>query len=179
LLDQDLSALRTGGGAQELLDRLALQVGRLDVVPDELAGRNQRSALFKTMFLAFREAGAKDWRSNLAIALGHKGRHHKLQFHHLFPKAVLKRSRYTPRQADDIANLSFISGKTNRGISDKPPSQYFPALLEKNGSGAAKAQCIPLDQKLLGVEAYESFLAARRIAISRRLNEFFENSAQQ
>lgn len=73
LLDQDLATLRDGGGANELTDRLRLQVGRLDVAPEELEGRNQRSALFKTMFLAFRAAGAKDWRSNLAIALDHSG----------------------------------------------------------------------------------------------------------
>jgi hypothetical protein len=67
ILDQDLAILRDGGGTQELIDRLRLQVGRLDITPDELAGRNQRSALFKTMFLAFRANGAKDWSSNLAI----------------------------------------------------------------------------------------------------------------
>ena len=88
------------------------------MAPEELEGRNQRSALFKTMFLAFRAAGAKDWRSNLAIAMDHKGTHHRLQFHHVFPKALLK-STYTAREADDIANLAFISGKTNRQISDK------------------------------------------------------------
>src|SRR5262249_41539234 len=68
ILDQDLATIRNGGRAAALTDRLRPQVGRLDVRPDELAGRNQRSALFKTMFLAFREAGAKDWQSNLAIA---------------------------------------------------------------------------------------------------------------
>jgi hypothetical protein len=56
LLDQDLATLRDGGGANALTDRLRLQVGRLDVAPEELEGRNQRSALFKTMFLAFRAA---------------------------------------------------------------------------------------------------------------------------
>ena len=96
LLDQDLATLREGGGAHELIDRLRLQVGRLDITPEELEGRNQRSALFKTMFLAFRAAGAKDWRSNLAIALDHSGAQHRLQFHHVFPKAVLK-SSYTAR----------------------------------------------------------------------------------
>lgn len=113
LLDQDLATLRAQGGAQELLDRLRQQVGRLDITPEELEGRNQRSALFKTLFIAFRAAGAKDWRSKLTIALDHSGAQHKLQFHHIFPKAVLKAS-YTTREADDIANLSFISGKTNR-----------------------------------------------------------------
>jgi hypothetical protein len=66
------------------------------------------------------------------IALDHAGTQHRLQFHHIFPKAVLK-STYTSREADDIANLAFIGGKTNRAISDKPPVSYFPALLEKAG----------------------------------------------
>lgn len=171
LLDQDLATLRDGGGANELTDRLRLQVGRLDVAPEELEGRNQRSALFKTMFLAFRAAGAQDWRSNLAIALDHSGSNHRLQFHHIFPKAVLK-SSYTSREADDIANLAFIGGKTNRQISDKPPVQYFPPLIEKSGSVAFEAQCIPIESSLLVVDAYKNFLSERRIAVSRRLNEF-------
>lgn len=171
LLDQDLATLRDGGGASELTDRLRLQVGRLDVTPEELEGRNQRSALFKTMFLAFRAAGAKDWRSNLAIALDHSGSNHRLQFHHIFPKAVLK-SSYTSRDADDIANLAFIGGKTNRQISDKPPVQYFSPLIEKSGPAAFEAQCIPNDPTLLVVDAYKNFLAERRKAVSRRLNEF-------
>jgi hypothetical protein len=174
LLDQDLATLRDGGGASELTDRLRQQVGRLDVAPEELEGRNQRSALFKTMFLAFRAAGAKDWRSNLAIALDHSGSNHRLQFHHVFPKAVLK-SSYTARDADDIANLAFIGGKTNRQISDKPPVQYFPPLIEKSGLAAFKAQCIPTDPAILVVDGYKNFLAERRKAVSRRLNEFLRS----
>jgi len=171
LLDQDLAIVRQGGGADELLDRLRLQVGRLDVAPEELEGRNQRSALFKTMFLAFREGGAQDWRSKLAIALDHRGTHHSLQFHHIFPKAVLKGS-YTSREADDIANLAFVAGRTNRQISDKAPSQYLPPLVKEVGDAAFQSQCIPTDQALLGVESYKRFLAERRKAIARRLNEF-------
>lgn len=175
LLDQDLATLRQGGGADALLDRLRAQVGRLDIAPEELEGRNQRSALFKTMFLAFRAAGAKDWQSNLAIALGHRGAQHRLQFHHIFPKAVLK-SSYSAREADDIANLAFIGGKTNRQISDKAPSQYFPAVSGRAGPAAFESQCIPTDAALLEPEAYKAFLAARRSLISKRLNEFLQVS---
>jgi hypothetical protein len=53
ILDQDLAILKQGAGAPELIERLRQQVGRLDIAPEELEGRNQRSALFKTMFLAF------------------------------------------------------------------------------------------------------------------------------
>lgn len=130
LLDQDLATLRQGGGAVEMLDRLRLQVGRLDVTAEELEGRNQRSALFKTMFLAFRDSGAKDWRSNLTISLDHSGAQHRLQFHHIFPKAVLKKANIN-READDIANLAFIGGKTNRAISDKAPADYLPPSLQR------------------------------------------------
>ncbi|MCA2960621.1 MAG: DUF262 domain-containing protein [Silvanigrellales bacterium] len=171
LLDQDLAILRHGGTATELVDKLRSQVGRLDITPEELEGRNQRSALFKTMFLAFRDAGAKDWSSNLAIALDHSGAQHKLQFHHIFPKALLK-SAFTSREADDISNLAFIGGRTNRNISDKSPSVYIPKTLEKCGEAAFQAQCIPVTQELLSLEAYKDFLAARRVLICQRLNEF-------
>ena len=155
-----------------MVDRVRLQFGRLDITPEELEGRNQRSALFKTMFLAFHAADAKDWRSNLRISLDHKGAQDKLQFHHLFPKAVLKSAGRAPREADDIANLSFVSGKTNRQISDKAPAAYLPAYLERAGAAAFAAQCIPTDGNFLSVEAYSEFLRQRRTLIAERLNEF-------
>jgi len=171
LLDQDLATLRQGGGAEGLIDRLRLQVGRLDIAPEELEGRNQRSALFKTMFLAFRESGARDWHSNLAIALGHGGAQHRLQFHHIFPKAALKK-KYAAREADDIANLAFIGGKTNRQISDKLPIDYFPTIISKSGTAAFEAQCIPTEPRLLDADGYRLFLAQRRKLVSQRLNKF-------
>jgi hypothetical protein len=170
ILDQDLAILRKGG-AEELIDKLRQQVVRLDIAPDDLEGRNQRSALFKTMFLAFRADGAKDWKSQLSIALTHVGSQHRLQFHHIFPKAVLKGS-YTQREIDDIANLAFIGGKTNRSISDKEPHLYFPDILGKNGETAFTSQCIPQNEALLAKEQYKAFLAERRKMIAARLNKF-------
>lgn len=173
LLDQDLSAIARDEGTSGLMDRLRLQVGRLDIVPEELEGRNQRSALFKTMFLTFRRAGACDWRSNLAIALDHSGRQHRLQFHHIFPKAVLK-PHYSDREADDIANLAFIGGGTNRTISDKPPSSYIPDLIQRNGPDFLNAQGIPVVPDLFQVSAYKEFLKERRRRVTQMLNSYLE-----
>lgn len=170
-LDQDLAVLRDGGGARELIDRLRMQVGRLEIQAEELEGRNQRSALFKTMFLAFRASGAKDWTSNLAIDLDHSGTEHKLQFHHVFPKALLK-GKYTSREADDIANLAFIGGKTNRRISDKAPARYFEEVRLRSGNDAFEAQCIPYDPQLLDIQSYKEFLAQRRQKVAACLNAF-------
>lgn len=171
ILDQDLTTIRNGGKGLELIDRLRLQVGRLDVTADELEGRNQRSALFKTMFLAFRANGAKDWRSNLAISLDHSGSQHRLQFHHIFPKKQL-RGIHAAREADDIANLAFIGGKTNRAISDKEPAKYLVPLIEQHGTSLFDAQAIPTDAERLQITAYKKFLVARRQKIAEQLNQF-------
>lgn len=176
LLDQDLTTVRESGEVSGLLDRLRNQVGRLDIVPGELAGRNQRSALFKTMFLAFRAAGAKDWNSNLLIALDHAGTQHQLQFHHIFPKAFLRRIGRSPREADDIANLAFIAGRTNRKILDKPPAEYLKPLMSEGSESSFAAQCIPTDDALLDATSYDRFLSARRDLIAERLNLFLETS---
>lgn len=176
ILDQDLATIRNGGGVNELIDRLKLQFGRLEITPEELGGRNQRSSLFKTMFLAFRAAGAKDWRSHLAIALDHSGSQHRLQFHHIFPKALLRGS-YTPREADDIANLAFIGGKTNRAISDKAPVTYLLPLVAQHGAAPFAAQCIPVEEELLALDHYKAFLQERRKRIAAALNAFIHATA--
>ena len=84
---------------------------------------------------------------------------------------MLKKS-YSPREADDIANLAFIGGKTNRQISDKPPAQYFPQIISKAGTEPFDAQCIPTAGHLLESDNYKQFLAERRQAIAARLNDF-------
>ncbi len=176
MLNQDLAILRDDGTVDSLIDRLRLEVGRLNIMPDELEGRSQQSALFKTMFLAFKDAEAKDWKSNLLIALSHAGVQHKIQFHHIFPKAQLKQAGIT-RKADDIANLCFISGKMNREISNKKPAEYLPKIIAETGTGPFEAQCIPLKKGLLNIDSYDDFLRERRRLIAGRLNEFLNQPA--
>ena len=171
-LDQDLGVLRRGGDLLELIQLLKTQVGRLEVVPADLGFRTSRSAYFKTMFLAFREDGATDWRDQLIISLKHAGQKHSLQFHHLFPQAIFKRAGVEQQRINDICNLSFVSGRTNRKISDKEPRTYFPEIVDRLGNQALTRQSIPLDDSLWSVENYDDFLAARRQLAARRLNEF-------
>jgi hypothetical protein len=177
ILDQDLAALRDGGGVDQLLERLATQVGRLDITPSELIGRNAQSGLFKTMFLAFKADQAKDWNTNLEISVNHSGKQDKLQFHHIFPTAYMKKQAKLMDlpSTDDIANLAFIGGKTNREISDKAPVDYLKKILEGAGRQQLMNQAIPVDEELLKPENYANFLAARRELIAERLNKFLGN----
>lgn len=170
LLDQDLSVIRSDGGGQELLARLKQQVGRLDFSVEELMGRTSRSGAFKTMFLAFRKDDARDWSTNLAISPKHSGAADKIEYHHIFPKAYLRKVRPdVPRASvDDIANLAFISGATNRKISSKPPSEYKkdypPAVFY--------AQQIDFEGGLDNPDRFEEFSTHRRKVIANRINKF-------
>ena len=178
ILDQDLGAMRRVGDMLELIQLLKTQVGRLEVVPTDLEYRSSRSAYFKTMFLVFRQDGAMDWRDQLKISLKHAGPKHSLQFHHLFPQSILQRAGVDQQRINDICNLSFISGRTNRKISDKEPKVYLPRIVDKLGEQALTRQCIPTDDALWSVERYDEFLSARRRLASGRLNEFLGEPPQ-
>jgi hypothetical protein len=169
LLDQDLNILRSGGGAGELVQRLVQQVGRLEFTPADLIGRSARSGVFKTLFIAFRAAGAQDWATRLQISPKHSGAADKIEFHHIFPKAFMKRARpdLEPREVDDIANLAFIGAKTNKEIRDRAPAEYAadfaPDLLAM--------QRVAIDESTSPAQ-FEDFLATRRIMLAEELNAF-------
>lgn len=172
ILDQDLATIARGEPVRALIDRVRLQFGRLDVIADDLVDKDQRSPLFKTMFLTLKARGAKDWQSNLAISLHHVGTAHRLEFHHFFPKAMLAKAGYGSREADDIANFAFVSGKTNRAFADKPPLDYAEKLRVKHGDAMFALQCVPADPVLWTAEAYPAFLATRRAMLADAINAF-------
>lgn len=173
LLDADLSVLAKGGSAADLIETVRQQFGRLDFAAEDFTGKNTRSPLFSLVFLALRAAGAKDWKTGLGISLTHQGRLHYIQYHHIFAKSLL-RGRYDPREINEIANMAFISGGTNRSLSNKPPCDYFPAIVEKQGEAALRDQCVPTDSALHRIEPYRQFLAARRALLAERVNRFLE-----
>ena len=76
---------------------------------------------------------------------------------------------------DDIANLAFIGGKTNREISDKAPIDYLKKILDGPSAEQLKKQAIPTNPDLLKPESFAQFLVLRRELIAERLNKFLEN----
>jgi hypothetical protein len=138
---------------------------------EEFEGRNQRASLFRLMFQALKAAAATDWSSGINISVSSYGPEHKLQFHHIFPKAQLQ-GKYSKAQINDIANLAFIGGRTNRSISARPPSAYLPEVVTKRGQEALSAQCVPLDRSLWANDRFLEFLAERRRLLTDRINQY-------
>jgi len=177
LLDADLAILHRGGGAKDLIEPVKAQFGRLQIEPSDFEGRNPRSPLFSLVFLALKARAAKDWHSGLAISLTHQGKLHFIQYHHIFPRSLLK-GDYNKAEVNEIANMAFISGQTNRRLSNKEPAAYFPEIIKSRGEDALRSQGIPMDEKLWTLDRYPDFLAARRDILTKLVNQHIESAAR-
>jgi hypothetical protein len=62
--------------------------------------------------------------------------------------------------------------------TETTPSAIGAEVIQKSGPDTLKAQCIPTDPAILGIEGYKAFLAECRKAVSHRLNEFLGAAAR-
>jgi hypothetical protein len=177
-LDADLAAIDGGGSAPQLLESLRQQIGRFEIEPADVAGRGQRSALFSTAYLALKARGAKDWRTRLALSLTHSGRFHFIEYHHIFPKALLK-GRYDKSEINEMANMAFVSGATNRRMGSTPAERTLAEVRDEQGDRALVDHCVPLDPELWKMENYRAFLEYRRAELARTINEFIAGEMDQ
>jgi hypothetical protein len=173
-LDRDLNVLFRGDGPEELMDLLKQQLVRIRFQASDFGGRNWRNPLYQTVYLALRHAGAKDWWTGLTISLTHSGQYHYIQTHHIFPQSVLRQAGFDNAEINEIANLAFISGGPNRSLGNKTPDVYLPPIVEKRGSQALEAQCIPENPELWKIEHFRQFLEARRKLLAEAVNRFLD-----
>jgi hypothetical protein len=82
-----------------------------------------------------------------------------IQHHHIFPKSEL-RGRYEKSEINEIANMAFISGGTNREISFRSADVYLADILKRHGKQALESHCIPVDPNLLKIESFFTANAA-------------------
>lgn len=177
LLNEDLAIIFRGSGVAGLMDPVKLQFGRLHVEPGDLAGRGVNSPLFSLAYLALKSGGAKDWYSGLGLSLTHQGKLHFIQWHHVIPKSLLKAKGYETGEINEIANMAFITGQTNRRISNKEAAAYLADIVSKQGETALRSQCVPVDPTLWTTERYRDFLQLRRAELATRMSAFIEEKA--
>ncbi|PIP31445.1 hypothetical protein COX24_03555 [bacterium (Candidatus Gribaldobacteria) CG23_combo_of_CG06-09_8_20_14_all_37_87_8] len=172
ILEADLGVLFRGKSLDDLIQRLLLHVKKFNVDTDDLFGRGIRSPFFSMLYFVLKQNGAKDWWSGLKLSERHTGNAHTIQFHHIFPKSLLK-DQYDKKEINEIANLAFIGGKTNRQITNKEPINYLEKeVVAKRGEEALTSQLIPLDKKMWEINNYQQFLNYRRNAIAEAINNF-------
>lgn len=174
ILDADLKILKTGGSPQDLIKALEQQFGRLTFNVADFTGRGISSPLFPLMFLALKSNDARDWYSGLPISLNTIGKNHSLQYHHIFPKSLLK-GKFEKSESNEIANMAFIAGKTNRSISNKLPKDYLPEIISVRGENALLNQSVPVETSLFELDNFGLFLERRRQMLTDLVNGFVES----
>jgi len=173
ILDADLSILFRTKDLDELTQVLFLHVKKFVVDYDDLNNRGIRSPFFSMLYFVLKQNGVKDWWSGLKLSERHTGSAHTIQYHHIFPKSLLK--DYEKKEVNEIANMAFIGGKTNRQITNKEPVEYLEKeVVAKRGEEALTSQLITLDRNLWELSSYREFLAFRRQAIADAVNEFMK-----
>lgn len=97
-----------------------------------------------------------------------------MEKHHVFPKSQLYDNGYNPknsidkRYVNEIANMAFITEKSNKDIFTKLPEDYLPTI----DAIELSTQFVPLDKNLWKLENYKEFLSERRRLLSEGLNAF-------
>jgi hypothetical protein len=175
ILDADLSILFKNKNIDNLIHQLHLHVKKFVVDRDDLLNKGIRSPFFSTLYFILRQKGAKDWFSGLRLSEQHIGKAHAIQYHHIFPKSLLREEDYDKKEINEIANMAFIGGRTNRQILKKEPVIYLEKeVIAKRGEDALTSQLIPLNRKLWEIKNYREFLDFRRQAISDEINKFIK-----
>lgn len=175
ILDADLSVLlKKNGDVKELLEILERQFGRTTFNVGDIKGKGKRSPLFSMAYLAVKKNNGKDWITGLVINKNAKGKSHKIEFHHVIPKKLLNDAGYDKSEVNEIANMAFIGGRTNRRISASNPVEYLEKIIAEQGEEALTSQFVPLDRNLWKIENYKQFLESRRELLIKHINEFLK-----
>ena len=103
---------------------------------------------------------------DVQVALSH---FNKKEFHHVFPKAHLKRSK-TAGEHNAIANICMLAASENKAVSDQDPLLYLPACIQTLGNDAEcvfRSNLLPLPSALdYSAASFSDFIAARLVLIS-------------
>lgn len=170
VVDADLEALDSeGGGLDRLLETLRLWHGGLRVEPAHFGGWNIGARFYPVLYMLTRMAQARDWGTGLPLKKELLGKLSKLEVHHIFPKAQLKKANYGRAEINAIANFCFLTKGTNLNISNGRPEVYFEQI-EGRHPGALASQWIPMDRELWRIDNYPAFLEARRELLATEAN---------
>ncbi len=174
-LDSDINAIKRSDNLEPLLTVLKSHVKSFEITEDDIKGRSTRSPYFSMLFFISKQKGVQDWLSGIALTESAKGKAHAIQFHHIFPKAQLKKIGIDKSEINDLSNLTFIVGRTNRKISDRKPSEYIPEIVAERTTKVFVDNYISDDKSLWELENYQKFLKDRRGKLANEINTFVSN----
>jgi hypothetical protein len=121
-IDQDLATLDgPDGGLDKLLEQMRLWHGGLRVEPGHFTGWSLGARFYPVLYMLTRMGEARDWGTGLPLKASLLGKMSRLEVHHIFPKAQLRKRNYKRSEVNALANFCFLTKDTNLDISDRQP----------------------------------------------------------
>lgn len=164
-LDQDYTALSKDDPIATMIQSIEDKSGRRPVTERELREQRKNSPFMVMSYVLARYANAQDWFNGVSV-----GGSTTLEFHHIFPKAVLRQRyqlRKDSRTVDQVANLAFLSKRVNLKISSTSPADYLQAI----DASRRQAQYVPSDPALWTLAQFEEFVLQRRHLLADGINK--------
>lgn len=177
-LEADIRLIKEEGTLDALIQEMHLFRGAsLQLRVEDLALQGVRSRIYTLFYASIRAQDAKDW-TNPALSLYSKsvGYNNQLQRHHIFPKSFLY-TKYSGKNSihkamvNEIANIAFITQKSNMEIFVSDPREYLPKI----DATQLRKQFVPTDEALYNLENFEEFLEKRRELLCKGINDFLSN----
>ncbi len=178
-LDFDLRIVADSEEPFDELINVIAEESRLEIVPDEFAGRSISHPLYGLMTWYLKSRGAVCLTTGVGL---HQimGKKYQLESDHIFPYSRLKSAGYGHGEnrlkyalAQELTNRSILTQVANRTKSAVTAAEYL-AEVKARHPHAMKLQLIPEDEELWKLERYEDFLSARRQMLADALNEYLE-----
>lgn len=178
-LDRDLRTVAESPQPFDaLLQVIAEESGRLEILPTEFVGRAIQHPLFSMVRWYLKSRGAVCFTTGMSLRKN-MGSKYQLERDHIFPYSKLKEVGYGEGNrvkyalAQELTNRAILTQVANRTKSDKNASDYLASVKAKFPK-ALELQCIPEEPDLWKIENYEQFLEERRKILARHLNAFLE-----
>lgn len=93
------------------------------------------------------------------------------EYHHIFPRAYLKKREFLAEQINSLCNFCFLTSDSNKKISNKAPSEYFFTVVPQDEFAAIlESNLMPLNKEVYEKNSFETFLKLR----SQRVLEFLD-----
>jgi len=194
IMESDLNRLRGVSGADAFTSAVDRQVQDTLTddfwsigLPNELTTTGARSPYLLAYHAALNLLGARILFSKLRVSElfdpALKSTRAALERHHLYPKAFLRdQGIESTVEVNQVANLAFVEWPDNADISDRDPTEYWPAMCNRylTTQGATSAEldamvrwhALPSDWTAM---EYLDFLNARRRLMARVVREGFES----
>ena len=109
--------------------------------------------------------------------------------HHIFPKNFLKSNGLSRGKYNQVANYVMMQSEINISIKDRPPAEYFGALIRECEAGNSaygginedvelkenfKQHSIPEGIENMQFENYEEFLEKRRELMAHKIRDYYQ-----